>query len=112
MVLQWLLSIDKLPTFVVNRVCEMKELTTVDKWFHVNSGDNPADTGARGIMAESLRESIWFKAPSFFLGNEWPFKPSLDFVSNILSKKSVDDNIDNSTHALTSTSKQSEPVFV
>ena len=37
-VLQWLRSINKLPSFVASRYCETKELTTVDKWFHVNSG--------------------------------------------------------------------------
>ena len=107
-VLQWLPSVDKLPTLVANRACEIKELATVDQWFHVNSGDNPADTGTRGISAENS----WVAGPSFLLGNEWPFNPNLDVVSNTFSKKSLDDTNVNSTHARTSISKRSEPVFV
>ena len=54
-VLQWLNSGSKQPTFVANRIGEILESTTVDQWFHVLSGDNPADTGTRGISAESLK---------------------------------------------------------
>ena len=31
-VLQWLISLEKQPTIVANRVCEILELTTVDEW--------------------------------------------------------------------------------
>ena len=110
-VLQWLHSIDK-PTFVAHRVREIKELTTVGRWYHVISRDNPADTGKRGLSADCLKESCWGKGPSFLLAKEWPFKPNWYVVSDILSMKSVDGTIEKSTHALTSTSKQSEPVFV
>ena len=110
--LQGLHCVVKLPTFNANRVSEIKELTTVDQWFHVNSGDNPVDTGTRGISDDCLKESSWVKGPSFLSGTEWLLKLNLVVFSYILSKKSVDDTIHNSTHALTSTSKQSEPVFV
>ena len=41
-VLQWLHFNDYLPTCVANRVCERKNLTTVDQWFPVKKGNNPA----------------------------------------------------------------------
>ena len=56
-VLQWLNSTSKLPVFVANRFSEFFESTTIDEWFHVSRGDNPADTDTRGITAEALKES-------------------------------------------------------
>ena len=58
-VLQWLNSTSKQPVFVENRVAEILESTSIDQWFHVLSGDNPADTGTRGITADSLKQSSW-----------------------------------------------------
>ena len=57
-VLQGLHSVDKLPTFIANRICEIKELATVDQWFHVIKGDNTADTGTSGISAECLKKAV------------------------------------------------------
>ena len=54
-----------LPVFVANRVSEVLEYTTIDAWFHVSSGGNPADTGTCGITAEALKESGWVKGPFF-----------------------------------------------
>ena len=76
-VLQWLNSGSKQPTFVANRIREILESTTVDQWFHVLSGDNPADTGIRGISA-SLKTSCWVNGPSLLKSGEWPFKPSIE----------------------------------
>ena len=50
-VLQWLKPTSKLPVFVANRVSKILEPTTIVEWFHVSSGDNPAETGTRGITA-------------------------------------------------------------
>ena len=52
-VLQWLGSFDKQPIFVANRISEIVQLTTVDQWFHVQTSDNPADAGTRGMSAET-----------------------------------------------------------
>ena len=57
--LQWLFSGSKQPTFGANWIGEILESTTIDQCFHVLSGDNPADTGTRGISAESLMTSSW-----------------------------------------------------
>ena len=60
-VLQWLNSTSKLPVFMANRVSEVLESTTIDEWFHVSSGDNPADTGTRGTTVEALKVRGWVK---------------------------------------------------
>ena len=70
-VLEWLNSTSKQPGFRANRVAEILESTSIDKWFHVLSGDNPADTGTRGITTDSLKQSSWVNSPSFL---NWPFK--------------------------------------
>ena len=46
-VLQWINSNEKQPIFVVNRVCEFLEYTSVDQWNHVATKDNPFDAGTR-----------------------------------------------------------------
>ena len=53
--LKYINSTEKLPVFAANRVGEILESTTVDEWHHVQSGDNPADTGTRGISSEALK---------------------------------------------------------
>ena len=74
-VLQWLNSTKKLPVFVANRVGEILESTTIDEWHHVLSGDNPADTGTRGISSEALKDSSWVFGPSILRTTDWPFIP-------------------------------------
>ena len=54
--LQWLNSTEKLPEFVTNRVGEFLESATIDDWHHVLSGDNPADTGTRGVWTEHSQD--------------------------------------------------------
>ena len=62
-VLQWLNSCNKLPVFVGNQ------------WHHILSGDNPADTGTRGISSEALKKSSWVNGPSILRTTDWPYKP-------------------------------------
>ena len=62
-ILQWLNSTENLPVFVANRIGELLESTTIDEWHHVLSGDNPADTGTRGISSEALKDSSWVVGP-------------------------------------------------
>ena len=64
-VLQWLHSTAKQPVFVANRVGEILEVTTVDEWYHVDTEDNPADTGTRDNATEALKDSSWTQGPSF-----------------------------------------------
>ena len=73
--LQWLNSTSKQLVFVGNRVADILESTSIDQWFHVLSGNNPADTGTRSITADSLRQSSWVNGPSFLKTSDWPFNP-------------------------------------
>ncbi|XP_063722434.1 uncharacterized protein LOC134848854 [Symsagittifera roscoffensis] len=82
-VLQWLNSTSKQPVFVANRVAEILESTSIDQWFHVLSGDNPADTGTRGITADSPKQSSWVNGPSFLKTSEWPFNPNREVTDKI-----------------------------
>ena len=88
-VLRWLHSIEKQLVFVTNRVAELLELTTVDEWNYVKSCDNPADAGTRGLSANSLRESLWLKGPSFLRTYDWPFKPPKEVEIKLKAKKSA-----------------------
>ena len=82
-VLQWLKSTEKLPVFVANRVGEILESTTIDEWHHVLSGDNPADTGTRGISSEALKDSSWVIGPSILRTTDWPFIPDERVINKI-----------------------------
>ena len=85
-VLQWLHSCSKLPVFVGNRTGEILESTTTDQWHHILSGDNPADTGTRGISSEALKESSWVNGPSILRTTDWPFKPDTRVIDKIRLK--------------------------
>ena len=85
-VLQWLHSCSKLPVFVGNRTGQILESTTTDQWHHILSGDNPADTGTRGISSEALKESSWVNGPSMLRTTDWPFEPNTRVIDNIRLK--------------------------
>ena len=40
------------------------------------SENNPADTGTRGITADSLKQSSWVNGPLFMETSGWPFNPN------------------------------------
>ena len=70
------------------RVSEILESTIFDEWFHVSSGENPADTGNRGITAKALKKSGWVKVPRFLKTNDWPFKPDSEPLTSLRKKGS------------------------
>ena len=82
-VLQWLTSLEKQPTFVANRVCEILDLTTVDEWHYVPTAHNPADAGTRGMSATDLLNSCWLTGPDFLKTSDFPFKPPEEFRQKI-----------------------------
>lgn len=49
--------------FVANRVERIKQGTESTQWWYVTSKDNPADHASRGLTAEQLVASNWFKGP-------------------------------------------------
>ena len=86
-VLQWIHLIEKQPVFVANRVAEILELTTTDEWNYVQSYDNPADAGTRGLSATALPNSIWLKGPDFLKTSDWPFRPSENSSFKVKQRK-------------------------
>ena len=85
-VLQWLNSTEKLRVFVADRVGEILESTTIDERHQVLSGDNPADTGTRGISSEDLKDSSWVIGPSILRTTDWPFIPDERVINKIRLK--------------------------
>ena len=81
-VLQWLNSTSKQPVFVANGVAEVLESTSIDQWFHVLSGDNPADTGTGSTTADSLKQSSWVNGPSFLKTLDFLFTPNREVTGN------------------------------
>lgn len=54
-VLSWLNSQGvRLRTFVLNRVCQILELTDISQWHHVRTDRNPANIISRGITSSEL----------------------------------------------------------
>ena len=50
----------KLHMFALNRANEIRELTRIDRWFHVDTRENPADLTSRGLAAEELVDNKLF----------------------------------------------------
>ena len=96
-VLQWLTSIEKQPTFVANRVCEILELTTVDEWHYVPTAHNPAAAGTRGMSATDLLNSCCLTGPDFLKTSDFPFKPPDKFRQKIKLNKGADSTKVNET---------------
>ncbi|XP_063968368.1 uncharacterized protein LOC129265564 [Lytechinus pictus] len=62
-------------TFVANRVARIQECTSRDQWKYVDTRNNPADDGSRGVPATML--SRWVDGPAFLKKgeSEWPRCP-------------------------------------
>lgn len=53
-------------TFVKNRVTEIQDLVSPEKWFHCPGKDNPADLISRGVLAEQLVSACqWLNGPAW-----------------------------------------------
>ena len=48
--------------FVANRIQQIRDLTSLVQWRHVESTDNPADCASRGLYAQDLidKEEWWY----------------------------------------------------
>lgn len=78
--LSWIKSEpQKWKIFIANRVAEIQELTDINEWYHVRSGDNPADLVSRGVEPNTLRDSsLWWLGPPWLLLSSAE-KPVSDF---------------------------------
>ena len=86
-VLQWLTSLEKQPTFVANRVCEILDSTTNDEWHYVPTVHNLADAGTRGMSATALLNSCWLSGPDFLKPSDFPLKLPDDFHQKVQFNK-------------------------
>ena len=68
--------------FVANQKAEILESTSIDQWFQVLSGDNPADTGTRSITTDSLKQNSWVNGTSFFKTSDRAFSPNREITEN------------------------------
>ena len=96
-VLQWLISLEKQPTIVANRVCEILELTTVDERHYVPTAHNTADAGTRGLSASALLNSCWLTGPDFLKTSDFPFKPPDEFCQKVKFNRGADSTEVNET---------------
>lgn len=70
-VLGWLNSQHvRLNTYVPNRVSQILEISEVEQWHHVLTGDNPADLASRGLNPKELAVS-----ESWWIGPYWLSEP-------------------------------------
>ncbi|GBN80229.1 hypothetical protein AVEN_195410-1 [Araneus ventricosus] len=87
----------ELKTFVENRIAAIQELTKKEQWFHVSSGNNPADVLSRGLAPEKLcNNELWWTGPSFL---------QADFPVSMSTPNSNDD-------VYLSDLKTSKPIFL
>ena len=79
-VLYWIHSNKKLPTFVAHRINEIRQLTSTAAWRYCPTESNPADLLTRGINSQLLTSStLWSYGPSWITSgeNHWPtWQPS------------------------------------
>ncbi|XP_076047992.1 uncharacterized protein LOC143029232 [Oratosquilla oratoria] len=80
--------------FVANRVTEIQTLTSPSNWFHCPGTDNPADLMTRGLLADQLiSNNMWLGGPNWL-------SSSSCFHAGA--------NIDDETHILAHTCKESK----
>ncbi|KAJ8927556.1 hypothetical protein NQ314_019961 [Rhamnusium bicolor] len=76
--------LDRLQTFVQNRVTKIQNLTDISRWQYIKSKDNPADLASRGIFPKTfLNSQLWFHGPS------WMTLPNTQWPKNSFSKSEV-----------------------
>lgn len=74
--LSWLRSHpQKWKTYVANRVAEIQRLTDPSNWYHVSSGDNPADLISRGVLPDELEnKNLWWQGPHWLSHDTYPIQ--------------------------------------
>ena len=79
-ILYWIQSTRKLPTFVSHRINEIHQLTPIAAWRYCPTDSNPADLLTMGINSQLLNSStLWSHGPSWIVTgeNHWPtWQPS------------------------------------
>ncbi|KHJ80407.1 hypothetical protein OESDEN_19917 [Oesophagostomum dentatum] len=97
--LWWMKSTKKkLPIFVANQHGRITKIQNESKetgitlkfFFHVDSKNNPADAGKRGLTALEIDNHDWIKGPHWLKSspNTWPIK-LLDFIEEVDSQENT-----------------------
>ena len=66
-VLSWLVGNHRrFKTYVGNRVSYIIDLIPLDRWYHINGFDNPADCASHGLFpSELLKHKLWWNGPAW-----------------------------------------------
>lgn len=67
--------------FVPNQVQRIRDMTDPRQWFHIETGQNPAEHASRGLKVAELIDSNWLTGPKFFVGMERCHKPRIPRTS-------------------------------
>lgn len=51
-------------TYVANRVQRIRQHSDPEQWNYITTEANLADVGSRGVLANELIQSLWFRGPS------------------------------------------------
>ena len=79
--------------FVRNRVQEIQELTSPDKWRFCPRKENPADLVTRGVKAQELIQSdVWLHGQYWLKGNSSSFEQPVAKKAEELRKEDDDEN--------------------
>ena len=63
-------------TFVLNRVAEIQRISDQNRWFHVQSNNNPADLITRGTTLQELVDNkLWWNGPQDIINLAQPVQP-------------------------------------
>lgn len=66
--------------YVTNRVALIRKSTSPDQWHFVSTEHNPANHGTRSVPAVVLKETNWFKGPSFLSRDTCPQPETFELI--------------------------------
>lgn len=72
--LYWIKNQEPWATFVMNRVKEIRNLSSTEEWNHVPGHINPGDLPSRGCSPQTLITKRWWEGPEWLMKNneQWP----------------------------------------
>ncbi|XP_072400939.1 uncharacterized protein [Diabrotica undecimpunctata] len=73
-VISWIQRQEEWGVFVWNRVKEIRSLTSMESWHHLQGAVNPADLPSRGCTSRHLFQSRWWEGPKWLYESrdKWP----------------------------------------
>lgn len=66
--------------YVANRVARIRKSRSPEQWHFVSTEHNPADHGTRSVPAVVLKETNWFKGPSFLSRDTCPQPETFELI--------------------------------